>query len=379
MSVSKAERKAALDLYPYFSKSPVIFDVGSNKGQWADIFVRNAAEVHLFEPNQILLHYTMAKYDNLLNVYYNAEAISDKTQWLEMNIFGNQYNGLSSALKNPKWRDLPQDSVEVSATSLDEYTGGEKDIDFLKIDVEGYEMFVLKGASALLNGKRIKFIQVENAEHIHLSGYTFDDVIKFLEQYGYSPIQTDDTENVIFAMDGIFTQDWNTEFKRNTQGITCNFALEIGAFEGLTTRYICDNMLKPGGRIICIDPLTDEYLPGHPDNHMFVGQHERFVRNTKGYPVELIRKTSRKAFPQLMDYRFDFIYIDGDHTENEVYNDGFHAIQIIADGGHILFDDYEWREETKRGIDRIIALIKGTEFEVIHKGYQVLIRKNKPE
>lgn len=379
MSVSKAERDAALSLFPYFSKKPVIFDVGSNKGQWADIFVRNVEEIHLFEPNQILLHYTMAKYDNLLNVYYNSDAVSDMSGKVMLHVFGKQYNGLSSVLDNPKWNDLPKDKIQVHAVSLDHYTGGAKNIDLLKIDVEGYEMFVLLGAKELLRNKQIKFIQVENAEHIHLSGYTFQDVVNYLKSFEYSPIETEDTENVIFAMDGIFTQDWNSEFKKNTQGITCNFALEIGAFEGLTTRYICDNMLKPGGRIICVDPLTDEYLPGHPDNHMFVGQHERFTRNTKGYPVELIRKTSRKAFPQLMDYRFDFIYIDGDHTENEVYNDGFHAIQIIADGGHILFDDYQWREETKRGIDRILELIKGTDFEVIHKGYQVLIRKNKPE
>ena len=102
-------------------------------------------------------------------------------------------------------------------------------------------------------------------------------------------------------------------------------ALEIGAFEGLTTNYICDHMLKPDGRVICIDPMEDYYLKEGSDeetNKMFVGQYERFLKNTKDQPVELQRKTSREAFPGLKDYLFSFVYVDGDHREEEVYLDG---------------------------------------------------------
>ena len=155
-----------------------------------------------------------------------------------------------------------------------------------------------------------------------------------------------------------------------------DFVLESGCFEGLTTAYICDNLLNPGGRIICIDPLTDEYLPGHPDNALFVGQYDRFIRNTKGLPVELIQTTSRQAFtkPGFEHYRFDLIYIDGDHTESEVFNDGMNAFTLCRLNGFILFDDYEWREETKRGIDRFLAEKLGR-YNLIKKGYQVLIQK----
>lgn len=236
-------------------------------------------------------------------------------------------------------------------------------------------MSVLKGSKGIIADRKVKFIQVEKAEHIHLSGYTFDDVVKYLAGFGYIPMPSDDTENVIFMQEG-FTQDWNTEFKKNTQGMKFDFALEIGAFEGLTSRYICDNLLNPGGRMIAVDPLTDEYLPGHPDNHMFVGQYERFTRNTRNYPIELIRKKSADAFDELKDYRFDFIYVDGDHTEEAVFHDAVNCFKILKVGGHMLFDDYEWREETKRGIDRFLGSMPAGKMSVVLKGYQVMIKKH---
>lgn len=376
--MSPQERKAALDLFPYFSKEPIIFDVGSNKGEWADMFIDRAAEIHLFEPNELLLHYTMVKYCDRKNVNYHGVALDDVDEMHDVKFyhFTNENNGLSSILNNPKWDYLPKKVKPVSACSLDFICGDRfRNIDLVKLDTEGAEMLILKGAYHLLARKIIRFIQVEKAEHINISGYTFKDLIKYLKSFGYAPIETEDTENVIFAMEG-FTQDWNREFKENTKGLErITFALEIGCFEGLTTNYICDNLLKPEGRIVCIDPLTDEYLPGHEDNALFVGQYNRFIRNTKDKPVELIRKKSEDAYEDIKDYLFDFIYIDGDHREKAVYNDGCFCFEHLRSGGHLLFDDYQWRNETKRGIDRFLKDHEGR-FELVVKGYQVMIKKN---
>jgi FkbM family methyltransferase len=380
MSVSKAERKAALDLFPYFNQQhPVVFDVGSNKGVWADILVHNVAEIHLFEPNEILLHYTMAKYDYLSNVEYWNTAISVHQGTAQFNYFTNNNNGLSNIVGN-KWEGLPVKVKEVKVCTLDYAAAGvgipdlsQYDIDFLKLDIEGAEYLALQGANYLLSQQAIKFIQVEKADHIHYTGKTFQDVVDYLKSFGYIPMQTEDTENVIFMQEG-FTQDWNGQFKKNTTGLKFNFALEIGAFEGLTSRYICDNLLNEGGRMIVVDPLTDEYLPGHPDNEMFVGQYERFSRNTRNYPIELIREKSIDAFRKLEDYRFDFIYIDGDHTRDAVFIDGCNAFRLAKIGGHILFDDYEWREETKQGIDSFLESHKG-KYQIVEKSYQVMIKK----
>lgn len=379
--LNSLEAKAARLLFPYFTEG-IIFDVGSNKGFWADILIHNVKEMHLFEPNERLLTYTRVKYDYLTNVTYNEVAVSHQNDYSTFTVFYNENNGLSNLFQNPKWDDLPGTVTKVDTITLDSYW--DKKVDMIKIDVEGADLLVLFGMEQLLTEKKVKFIQIENGDHIKLSGYTFQDAIDYMKALGYNCYDFDGekfiqvteptkSENLYFIIDS-FTQDWNGEFIKNTQGIKANLALEIGCFEGLTTRYICDNILNEGGRIICVDPLTDEYLPGHKDNAMFKGQYDRFIRNIRGYPVELIRKTSKHAYNDIKDYRFDFIYIDGDHSEQEVYEDGVMALRLAQLYGWILFDDYEWRDETKRGIDKFISNHEKY-LQVRERGYQIKIQK----
>ncbi len=195
-----------------------------------------------------------------------------------------------------------------------------------------------------------------------------------MSDQGYKKI-IDDGENAIFAPVE-FTQDWNQEFRKNTEGLKFNFALEIGCFEGLTTRYICDNLLNPGGRVICIDPLEDQYTESEPMEDIFKGQYERFIRNTRGYPVELIRSYSYKVFEEpFRQYRFDFIYIDGDHSKDAVYFDGLNTWFVCSVGGIILFDDYKgYRDETTEGINDFLKVVAG-KYEVLVSGYQLMIKK----
>lgn len=389
--ISNNEAKAVLELRGQMSADPIVFDVGSNKGGWADILINNVKEMHLFEPNDRLLTYTMVKYDYLKNVQYVNKAVTAyPNQTVDFYYFTNENNGLSAIYDNPKWDYLPKQKTKVHTISLDYYWKSQKQIDFIKIDVEGMEWEVLKGCRSLLQNKQIRFIQVEYSEHYEFLGIKFADLIGWMGGFGYKCYSFEGTfkevtdfvedyrlENFWFMVG--FTQDWNSEFKKNTKGIKVETALEIGCFEGLTTNYICDNLLKEGGRIVCVDPLTDEYLPDHKDNGMFIGQYDRFIRNTAGRPVQLIRMKSKDAVNHIKDLRFGLIYIDGDHTEEGVFRDGVTYWNLLLDsprnnGGYMLFDDYGQSEETARGIDRFLETQEGN-FKLLVKDYQVLIQR----
>lgn len=384
--ISTTEVKAVLSIRERCGTDPIVFDIGSNKGDWASILAGNVKEIHLFEPNLMLLHYSMVVFDKLTNVKYNNEAISSESDVKPFYFFTNNNHGLSSLYYNKFWidQDLPMQKGNTKTITLDSYWQSEEIIDIVKIDVEGADFDVLLGAERLLKNKQIKFIQIEHSNHYTLAGRTFEDVVTFIRKYGYEIYHFDGNDFVPYSEEkkaenfyimAEYTQDWNSEFKKNTKGIKVETALEIGCFEGLTTNYICDNLLKEGGRIICVDPLTDEYLPGHKDNDMFIGQYERFIRNTSGRPVELIRKKSMDAFEQLKDLRFGLIYIDGDHTEEGVFNDGVKYWNVLKEsGGYMLFDDYGQSEETKRGIDRFLVTQNGN-YNLIIKGYQILIQR----
>lgn len=388
-AIQDNEVKALRDLMPYFSVNSVVFDVGSNKGFWADLVVKNVSQLHLFEPNEMLLTYTKVKYDDRTNVYYNAKGCFSQTGRAKFFYFTNWNNGLSSIFYNERWvnEGLPMKFGECDVIALDDYWN--KEIDFIKIDVEGAEIYVLEGAKRLLSEHKIKFIQFEYGEHYKLNNIKLDQIIDFVGQFGYKVFKynggfnritsyVDDYELTNFYIFRDFTQDWNKEFKCNTSTLPkMEFALEIGCFEGLTTRYICDNLLTETGRIICVDPLEDKYTDDSDKatNDMFIGQYERFKRNIEGYPVELIRKRSRAAYDQLKDYRFNFIYIDGDHSEEEVFNDGVKCWELLRErGSYLLFDDYLWSEGTQKGIDRFLESQAGN-YQFMVKGYQVLIKR----
>jgi FkbM family methyltransferase len=396
MSIGIHEKEAVIELFSFLPDKPVVFDVGSNKGQWSDIILaeyKDDCTIYLFEPNELLLNYTRVKYDYNKNIIFSKNAMSAvHGKKVPFFYFNNENSGLSSLYHNPKWDYLPMIHGGAYTNTIDNYCKENKieSVDFLKIDVEGAEYDVLTGAQEMIQAGLVKFIQVEYSEHYKLSGKTFADVIRMVEAFGYYvysfdgefhkqsvELFTDDyrLENFIITKEPIANaQDWNKEFIENTKGLPkIELALEVGSFEGRTSRYICKNMLTAEGRIVCVDPLEDYYVtPGDID--YFKGQHQRFLRNTRNLPVNLIRKKSNDAWEELKDLRFQFIYIDGDHSEQAVYDDCTNGFKILKKGGHMLIDDYTWSEGTTRGIDKFLSE-HAPFFQLVTKNYQVLIKK----
>jgi predicted O-methyltransferase YrrM len=191
-----------------------------------------------------------------------------------------------------------------------------------------------------------------------------------------------------------YTHEWNAAFVSNTKGMGgFELCLEIGCFEGLTSNYICNNLLEPNGRLICVDPLADEYITTDLTDRdeeynktiysYFNDQYVRFSDNVKPLidsgKLLLYRGTSDAVLPQLQDFTFDMIYIDGDHRKEAVYRDGCWAIKLIRSGGVIIFDDYDWadgegRHVTREGIDRVLAENKEAISTTVSLG-QVIVRK----
>ena len=380
------EREAVLSLVPYFSPWRVVVDVGSNKGEWSDLLINNTDEHYLFEPNKMLFHYTQIKYAALRHVKYQNIGLAEQESVKTFYQYHDEHNGQSGIYLKPF--DLPYTEKRMRFFTMD---GLKFDhIDFLKIDVEGAEWEVLKGAEQHLKEKRIKFIQIETGHQP-----TGEKITELVTKYDYMIYRYDDgfkrakiddsiRENLYIMQE--FTEYWNSEFIKNTKGMKVNLALEIGAFEGLTTCHICDFLLNEGGRVVCVDPLADEYLVEELDEEaqkmnsdfkQFKGQYDRFIRNTKGKPVELKRMTSREALPDMHALRFDFIYIDGDHREGAVYEDAELCWKVLAEGGHMLFDDYGWAS-TKKGVNKFI---KGRrpKLDIIINDYQLMIRKKHVE
>ena len=78
--------------------------------------------------------------------------------------------------------------IDVPVTTLDAHAKAERllHIDFLKIDVEGFELGVLRGARELLGEKRIDLIMLEIGDvTCTTAGVEPMEVLNELESYGY--------------------------------------------------------------------------------------------------------------------------------------------------------------------------------------------------
>jgi len=115
--------------------------------------------------------------------------------------------------------------------------------------------------------------------------------------------------------------------------------IEIGSYAGESTVMFAKNFKK----VVAIDPFLNNY-----DTNDITCQYMDltdvyfvFFNNTAPYSnVELIKKTSDDAINNLKDQQFDFIYIDGLHTYNQIKKDINNYKPLIKSGGFIAGHDY---------------------------------------
>ena len=146
---------------------PVIFDVGSNIGDYAKLLrqYHPTAAIHCFEPNPT----TFAVLQKNLPAEQNLNNLGLSNAPGELKLFFQKDNSTSvqatldpEILKNIAGsKDLH--AVVVQLKTIDQYCTekGITHIDFLKIDTEGFELEALQGATELLHAKKIRCIQFE--------------------------------------------------------------------------------------------------------------------------------------------------------------------------------------------------------------------------
>ncbi|MBR6164267.1 FkbM family methyltransferase [bacterium] len=180
-------------------KSCLFIDIGANKGysvKMAKHFFKNCFVIS-YEP----LKSSYKELEDLKKLYDNFEfknvALGAETKEISINEAYND-TGLSSVFKlnsNYKYfgRDIPTVNYSVSmieANSETEYWNSfNTDIKILKIDVQGYELEILKNLKEYLINDNIDVIYIELItieKYIGQPSYT--DIINFLDCCGFVPL-----------------------------------------------------------------------------------------------------------------------------------------------------------------------------------------------
>jgi FkbM family methyltransferase len=170
----------------YVQQKDQLADIGANVGyytMWMTKFISGEGKVHVFEPDEnnferLSKNITANRIEDLICT--NKIALSDTDGQLNFTKGLDERNHI--AFKH-------EENVSfIPAKKIDTYIASKNitSIAYMKIDVEGFEYLVLKGADEALSKKRIEILQLEINNSIQNSNTTADSLLQLLDRYDYT-------------------------------------------------------------------------------------------------------------------------------------------------------------------------------------------------
>jgi FkbM family methyltransferase len=154
-------------------------DVGANHGAWSFEAAKHFHFIYAFECHPILLKLLQRRFVNKKHVNLYEFALSDRESI--QNLFVPLVQGAEltsrASLNDDANNGFDQVSFEVTSRNLDSFSFDQ--IALIKIDVEGHEMSVLKGAAQTLKkNSPLLIIEIEDRHHPGKSQEIFDYLIE---------------------------------------------------------------------------------------------------------------------------------------------------------------------------------------------------------
>lgn len=212
--------KGAADLYRFLNKKwfpeekiQLVLDVGANEGQFirTSLALMPRVPIYAFEPNPSAIQ-------TLQNCDWGAEivtlfpiALGSQQETLTLNV--SKFSPASSLLQNSNQltsefpETVPETTVNVDVKRLDAViqTLGTPAANFLlKIDVQGFELEVLKGAVGVFDQILVIVCEV-NLALLYEQQCTLESILAFLQNYHYQlidigqPVRSRTSEEALYV------------------------------------------------------------------------------------------------------------------------------------------------------------------------------------
>lgn len=187
----------------YLPENPVIIEAGAFDGKET---LKMAAQwphaiIHAFEPVPELFEKLTTTTAHLSNIHTYQLALSDKTGTATLFVAEKPEKpgktSQASSLLKPKERlahssIIFPSTIEVPTITLDDWakTYAISHVDFIWLDVQGYELNILKAAPKIVSQLKALFVEVEFIE-AYENQYLYADVKSWLETQGFEMVGKD--------------------------------------------------------------------------------------------------------------------------------------------------------------------------------------------
>ena len=154
--------------------------------------------------------------------------------------------------------------------------------------------------------------------------------------------------------------------------------LQVGAYTGDASEWLLSSILTdPTSTLTDVDTWQGSDEREHKAMD-FNEVYDLYLKRMDKYEnIMSIKGDSSYVLPALRE-QYDFIYVDGDHTEKAVYRDANNAWALLKTEGILAFDDYLWGSDVhpelrpRLAIDKFLEEKQG-QYKLLSQDYQVWI------
>lgn len=168
----------------------ILFDVGANTGQtrnWFRFHVPKAT-IYSFEPVQSTFEQLKINAKDDANCVLINEALGDEAGIKTIRLYDGDMTVLNSLREDAMNNSAGAREETITVNTLDAYCNANQisKIDLLKIDTEGFEIHVLKGAAQMLQTGSISFVYCETGfQQSNKRNTYFAALSEYLAPFGY--------------------------------------------------------------------------------------------------------------------------------------------------------------------------------------------------
>jgi FkbM family methyltransferase len=166
----------------------VFIDVGANVGNWTGMMLRKVPTFRvalLYEPSDQAVAALNRRFVDDPNIEIIQAAVGDRVA-NSMKFFGEPNAGeMSSLIRGVSSATATAKNVRVTTLDAEVDHRRLEYVDLIKIDAEGYDLHVLRGASNLVGNRRVGFVQFEYNSSWCNAGSTLTAAFQFLQSARY--------------------------------------------------------------------------------------------------------------------------------------------------------------------------------------------------